>query len=106
MNGRNGRHPLPDPLLLPTGWARRACGLATQVVAYDDAGGAFASRLWWLLRWLGHDRVAVLDGGIDRWLAEGRPLATEVCRRSIAGGAGGRSAGRVVSSDAVAANLD
>jgi thiosulfate/3-mercaptopyruvate sulfurtransferase len=58
----------------------------TQVVAYDDAGGAFACRLWWLLRWLGHDRVAVLDGGIDRWRAEGQavspPIRRESCRRA------------------------
>ena len=77
MNGRNGRHPLPDPLLLADRLGAAGVSAETQVVAYDDAGGAFAGRLWWLLRWLGHDRVAVLDGGIDRWLAEGRPLATE-----------------------------
>ena len=46
------------------------------VVAYDDASGAIAARLWWLLRWLGHDRVAVLDGGLDAWLAAGQPLET------------------------------
>ncbi|MEF8752137.1 MAG: rhodanese-like domain-containing protein, partial [Candidatus Accumulibacter necessarius] len=78
MNGRNGRHPLPDPLLLADRLGEAGVSAETQVVAYDDAGGAFASRLWWLLRWLGHDRVAVLDGGIDRWLAEGRPLVTDL----------------------------
>ena len=76
MTGRNGRHPLPDPDLLASKLAARGVGADTQVVAYDDASGAFASRLWWLLRWLGHQRVAVLDGGTDRWLAEGRPLST------------------------------
>ncbi len=76
-NGRNGRHPLPDPLRLADKLGAAGVGAATQVVAYDDAGGMLASRLWWLLRWLGHDRVAVLDGGIDRWLAEDRPLTTE-----------------------------
>jgi len=45
----------------------------TQVVAYDQDNGMFASRLWWMLRWLGHGQVAVLDGGFDRWLAEERP---------------------------------
>jgi thiosulfate/3-mercaptopyruvate sulfurtransferase len=49
-------------------------GNACQAVVYDQAGGAFAVRLWWLLRWLGHTRVALLDGGIGAWLAEGRPL--------------------------------
>lgn len=77
MNGRNGRHPLPDPRLLVDKLGAAGVAMDTQVVAYDDAGGAFACRLWWLLRWLGHDRVAVLDGGIDRWRAEGRPLATD-----------------------------
>ena len=70
MNGSNGRHPLPDPQLLAVRLGAAGVSRATQVVAYDDSGGMFASRLWWLLRWLGHPRVAVLDGGLDRWLAE------------------------------------
>lgn len=78
MNGRNGRHPLPDPLLLAAKLGEAGVSAATQVVAYDDAGGAFAARLWWLLRWLGHDRVAVLDGGIDRWRAEDRSVVSAV----------------------------
>ncbi|MEF8727809.1 MAG: sulfurtransferase [Accumulibacter sp.] len=77
-NGRNGRHPLPDPQGLADRLGAAGVSGGTQVVAYDDAGGAFAARLWWLLRWLGHDRVAVLDGGIAAWLAEGRPLSTTV----------------------------
>ncbi|ENO94351.1 rhodanese [Thauera sp. 28] len=72
--GRNGRHPLPDPARLAARLA--ACGVSnhSQVVAYDDAGGMFAARLWWLLRWLGHHRVAVLDGGLQSWLSLGQPL--------------------------------
>jgi thiosulfate/3-mercaptopyruvate sulfurtransferase len=72
--GRNGRHPLPDPAALAAALGR--CGVArgVQVVAYDDQGGMAAARLWWLLRWLGHPAVAVLDGGLGRWLAEGRPV--------------------------------
>ena len=81
-NGCNGRHPLPDPLHLAATLELVGVSAATQVVAYDDSGGMFASRLWWLLRWLGHDRVAVLDGGIDRWLANGRPLTTDIPRSS------------------------
>lgn len=77
-NGSNGRHPLPDPLVL----AERlgACGIDrhTQVVGYDDAGGMYAARLWGLLRWLGHDRVAVLDGGYRAWCDDARPVTTEL----------------------------
>jgi thiosulfate/3-mercaptopyruvate sulfurtransferase len=53
-----------------------------QVVAYDDGPGAMAARVWWLLRWLGHDSVAVLDGGWSRWRAEGRPTASESVSRA------------------------
>ena len=78
MNGRNGRHPLPDPQRLADLFGAAGVADSTQVVVYDDAGGMVAGRLWWLLRWLGHERVAVLDGGIGQWLKEGRPLTTEV----------------------------
>jgi thiosulfate/3-mercaptopyruvate sulfurtransferase len=77
-DGRNGRHPLPAPDEL----ARRMnqCGVTprTQVVVYDDIGGNFAVRLWWMLRWLGHDQVALLDGGFPLWQKEGRPVSKEV----------------------------
>ncbi|MDP1734254.1 MAG: sulfurtransferase [Sulfuritalea sp.] len=73
-DGRNGRHPLPDV----ADFVRRmsACGVdaTTQVVAYDNEGGIFASRLWWMLRWLGHDKVAVLDGGLAGWKRSKRAL--------------------------------
>jgi thiosulfate/3-mercaptopyruvate sulfurtransferase len=52
-------------------------GPTTRVVAYDDQSGAVAARLWYLLRAYGHDAVAVLDGGLRKWVAEGRPLSTE-----------------------------
>jgi thiosulfate/3-mercaptopyruvate sulfurtransferase len=72
--GTNGRHPLPDP----DGFAAmlRAHGVRAgmQVVAYDRSGSAFAARLWWMLRWLGHDAVAVLDGGLEAWTAAGHAL--------------------------------
>lgn len=69
-----GRHPLPDPLALAERLGAWGIDGGVQVVAYDDAGGSMAVRLWWLLRWLGHQAVAVLDGGVPRWQAEGRPL--------------------------------
>lgn len=73
--GRNGRHPLPDATALAARLS--ACGVDqnTQVVAYDDHGGIFASRLWWLLRWLGHDKVAVLDGGFSAWREAGHAVS-------------------------------
>ncbi|MCS6844554.1 MAG: sulfurtransferase [Caldilineales bacterium] len=71
--GRTGRHPLPDPAHFVARLERWGVGDATQVVAYDDAGGAFAARLWWMLRWIGHEAAAVLDGGWQAWLAAGLP---------------------------------
>ena len=70
--GTNGRHPLPAPEVMAETFARLGIGNATQVIAYDQDAGAFASRLWWMLRYLGHDAVAVLDGGFARWTREGR----------------------------------
>lgn len=70
-----GRHPLPEKDALVE--ALRGFGIddTTQVVAYDAHGGMFAARLWWLLRWLGHESVAVLDGGVPAWQAAGQPLS-------------------------------
>ncbi len=72
-----GRHPLPEPYVLSRKLGEWGVNKAKQVVAYDDAGGAMAARLWWLVRWLGHDAVAVLDGGFERWREEGRPVTPE-----------------------------
>ena len=69
-----GRHPLPAPETFARRLGELGVGNATQVVAYDDAGGAFAARLWWMLRWVGHGAVAVLDGGFKAWTAHGGPL--------------------------------
>ncbi|RPH67029.1 MAG: sulfurtransferase [Burkholderiales bacterium] len=82
--GRNGRHPLPDPDRLAATLGAAGIDPRMQVVAYDDRGGASAARLWWLLRWLGHRTVAVLDGGLPRWLADGRPVTTAVPQRTSA----------------------
>src|SRR5262245_26595849 len=71
--GTNGRLPLPDPVVLAETFGRLGIGPAVQVVGYDQDSGMFASRLWWLLRWLGHPTVAVLDGGLAAWRSEGRP---------------------------------
>jgi thiosulfate/3-mercaptopyruvate sulfurtransferase len=74
--GTNGRHPLPDVNALRRTFGRLGIGRGIQVVAYDQDTGMYASRLWWLLRWLGHDAVAVLDGGFAKWIAEGRPTTS------------------------------
>lgn len=62
----SGRHPLPNPAVLADKLRRWGVCNHSQVVVYDDACGAIAARMWWLLRWLGHEAVAVLDGGYDR----------------------------------------
>ena len=72
--GRNGRHPLPDRAAFARTVARLGIGPDTQVVALDAQGGVYAARLWWMLRWLGHRSVAVLDGGIGAWQRAGGAL--------------------------------
>lgn len=82
--GDNGRHPLPSLAALANTLARWGLTPATRVVAYDDAGGMFAARAWWLLRWVGHTRVQVLDGGIGAWQAAGGALDTQSAPRTPA----------------------
>jgi len=74
LNGRNGRHPLPDPARFAAKLGEWGVGSDTQVVVYDDVAGTYAVRLWWMLRWLGHETVAVLDGGLNAWEAAGHDL--------------------------------
>lgn len=73
--GANGRHPLPDPGVFIHTCIRLGVGTGMQVVVYDQDNGMFASRLWWMLRWMGHESVAVLDGGFAKWTAESRPVS-------------------------------
>ena len=70
---RTGRHPLPDVQALAAKLGAWGIDGQTPVVAYDADNGMFASRLWWLLRWLGHDAIAVLNGGFKAWVADGLP---------------------------------
>jgi thiosulfate/3-mercaptopyruvate sulfurtransferase len=74
ITATSGRHPLPTPGDFAGTLVRLGIGRATQVIAYDDSGGAFAARLWWMLRWVGHPAAAVLDGGIKAWVSEGGTL--------------------------------
>lgn len=78
VTAETGRHPLPDPERFAGLMQRSGVDCTMQIVAYDDAGGAYAARLWWLMRWLGHRRVAVLDGGWHHWVRERRPVTVDV----------------------------
>ncbi len=83
-----GRHPLPDVETLALKLCRWGVGINKQVVVYDDSFGSMAVRLWWLLRWLGHPGVALLDGGYPKWLRERRPINQEtpvpICKDACA----------------------
>jgi thiosulfate/3-mercaptopyruvate sulfurtransferase len=72
-----GRHPLPAPDDFAETLSRIGMSEGTDVVCYDAGNGAFAARLWWMLRWVGHESVAVLDGGFAAWVAEGRPVSRD-----------------------------
>jgi len=76
--GKNGRHPLPEPQDFEKWLEKTGLTPQDQVVCYDAGPGAMAARLWWMLRWIGHEKVAVLDGGFAKWTKEGRPVALDV----------------------------
>jgi thiosulfate/3-mercaptopyruvate sulfurtransferase len=97
-----GRHPLPDPDALAAKFGLWGIDSKTQVVAYDADNGMFASRLWWLLRWLGHEAVVVLDGGFKAWQSSGLPTATAITERQPKKFAGQPHDEMVVSAAAVA----
>jgi len=105
--GDNGRHPLPPLATFVQSMADLGLDDDTQVVAYDNAGGIYAARLWWMLRWAGHEAVAVLDGGIAAWKAAGQPVTAEVPAAAPAGGFRQRaSLVRSMDYDAIDANID
>ncbi|MBO1111176.1 sulfurtransferase [Bordetella petrii] len=105
--GSNGRHPLPSRADLAALMAAHGVQPDTLVVAYDASGGMFAAHLWWMLRWLGHERVAVLDGGWQGWVAAGLPVGTDAVAAESGSGAApaGPSLAETVDADAVLANL-
>lgn len=103
--GVNGRHPLPDPDRFADLLAEKGVDNECQVVAYDDADGIFASRLWWMLRWLGHDDVAVLDGGFPAWIDAGLPRDRGLERRAASRFGYWLRRQQVVDTAAVAAGL-
>jgi len=77
ITASSGRHPLPNIADLCHTFSQVGIGEGTQVVVYDDCSGAMAARTWWLLQWMGHINVAVLDGGIQAWQGEGYQLSTK-----------------------------
>jgi thiosulfate/3-mercaptopyruvate sulfurtransferase len=87
-DGRNGRHPLPGHEAIAATFSRWGIAGGVQVVAYDQGSGMYAARLWWMLRYMGHDAAAVLDGGFAKWTAEGRPVRGGVENRPAAAFAG------------------
>ena len=101
-----GRHPWPEADAFTTRLAAWGITPSHRVVAYDDGDGAFAARLWWLLRTLGHRDVAVLDGGWSRWTALGLPVDDRVPAAKPAAYAGTFDTQRLLDADAVQRHLD
>jgi len=100
----SGRHPLPDPGVLADTFGRFGIDDAVQVVAYDQGPGAYAARLWWLLRWLGHGRVAVLDGGFAAWERARLPVSAAPAARPPRRFPARANPGWVVTTEAIAAS--
>ncbi|HOB01903.1 MAG: 3-mercaptopyruvate sulfurtransferase [Alphaproteobacteria bacterium ADurb.BinA280] len=80
--GSNGRHPWPTAETFAATLGRKGIGNASRVVVYDGGNAMYAGRLWWMLRWLGHDNVFVLDGGYAQWQKEGRAIDTTARQRA------------------------
>lgn len=100
--GHNGRHPLPEPDQLAAKLAAIGVSRHSHVVAYDGQGGMYAARLWWLMRWLGHEQVQVLDGGIGQWQGE---LTTGLPEVKPGDFTASLVSGMTVTADEVLANL-
>jgi thiosulfate/3-mercaptopyruvate sulfurtransferase len=105
-NGSNGRHPLPDRKKFLAWLGSVGLKETNRVVAYDEGSGAFAARLWWLLRWVGHRKVSLLDGGLEAWKAAGLPLQTEVRDCGQASYDSGQTSMPTADLDDVVRNLD
>jgi thiosulfate/3-mercaptopyruvate sulfurtransferase len=107
ISAQSGRHPLPDSAALRAWFGERGVRDGVQVVAYDDSGGSMAVRVWWLLRWLDHADVAVLDGGWQAWCETGLPQ--DAASVPVAGGAplrGQPNSAMLLDTGAVQTNLE
>ena len=82
MTSTSGRHPLPNPDEFINKLQSWGVNNTSQIICYDDMSGAFAARMWWLLKWLGYNDVAVLDGGIDKWTANNLTLETDTQQKA------------------------
>jgi len=105
MNGKNGRHPLPDREVMARRFAAAGISNNSQVVAYDQDSGAMAARAWWLLRRLGHRQVAVLDGGMSAWVEAELPL-TSAAPEAKSGEFSAQAGEAMVDADYLLAHLD
>lgn len=104
--GETGRHPLPDITSFAKQLAHWGISNDTQVVAYDSMGGPFAARLWWMLTWLGHENVAVLDGGFPAWQNKGYPTSDSLPQPAPASYTPSANPNRTVSADEVLNHLE
>lgn len=104
--GQTSRHPLPNIDKLTETLSAWGIDAQTQLVAYDDKGGAIAARLWWMLRWMGHEAVAVLDGGWPRWVRENRPMTSGNESRAARQFVARPQNNLLIEMDAVRANLN
>jgi thiosulfate/3-mercaptopyruvate sulfurtransferase len=105
LTGRNGRHPLPDPAKFVARLGALGIDNGKQVVAYDASGGAYAARFWWMLRWVGHETAAVLDGGWEAWLNATLPITDQPPVIRAARFAGRLSSKVTVDAESIAASL-
>ncbi|MDO6385914.1 sulfurtransferase [Uliginosibacterium sp. 31-12] len=97
-NGSNGRHPLPDRASFAARLAGLGVNQASQVVIYDAQGSMMAARLWWMLRWIGHQAAAVLDGGMPAWLAAGGEIKSALPPA--------RNAGDLIAGESLVGSID
>ncbi|MDO8681028.1 MAG: sulfurtransferase [Acidobacteriota bacterium] len=104
--GTNGRHPIPPSDEIIRTFSEFGIGPHMQVIAYDADSGMYAGRLWWMLRWMGHDGVAVLDGGLARWQRDGHPVRGGLETSTPATFRGAPRPGWRLTADDVAAGLD
>ncbi|MBI5461554.1 MAG: sulfurtransferase [Gammaproteobacteria bacterium] len=102
----SGRHPLPDPHTLCATFSRWGIDADTQVICYDTHANAYAGRLWWLLRWLGHERLAVLDGGMKAWESSNYAFDTTVPQIAATVFRGNPRNDMLVTTHEIAAQLD